>query len=69
MLLGFDRTLDGSSNNFDGGMIDGGIDRGKSGFFPGVDDPIFEGGIFFDGFDRFFPAPPSPIIRSLASQI
>jgi hypothetical protein len=43
ILLGFDRTLDGSSNNFDGGMIDGGmidggIDHGKSGFFPGVDD-------------------------------
>jgi hypothetical protein len=33
-------------------MIDGGIDRGKSGFFSGVDDAVFEGGIFFDGFDR-----------------
>jgi hypothetical protein len=38
ILLGFDRTLNGSRNDFDGGMIDGGIDRGKSGFFPGVDD-------------------------------
>jgi hypothetical protein len=38
MLLSFDRTLNGSSDDFDGGMIDGGIDRGKSGFFLGVDD-------------------------------
>jgi hypothetical protein len=53
MLLSFDRTLNGSSDDFDGGMIDGGIDRGKSGFFSGVDDPLFEGGIFFDRFDRF----------------
>jgi hypothetical protein len=53
MLLSFDRTLNGSSDDFDGGMIDGGIDRGKSGFFSGVDDPLFEGGIFFDCFDRF----------------
>jgi hypothetical protein len=38
MLLSFDRTLNGSSNDFDCGMIDCGIDRGKSGFFLGVDD-------------------------------
>jgi hypothetical protein len=53
ILLGFDRTLNGGGDDFDCGMINGGIDRGKSGFFSGVDDQIFEGGFFFDCFDRF----------------
>jgi hypothetical protein len=54
IFLGFDhlrckrsyRTLNGGGDDFDCGMIDGGIDRGKSGFFSGVDDAIFEGGVF-----------------------
>jgi hypothetical protein len=45
-VLGIDRALNSSGDDFDSG-----IDRCKSGFFPSVEDSIFEGGIFFDGFD------------------
>jgi hypothetical protein len=41
ILLGFDRALNGGGDDFDGRMINGGIDRSKSGFFFRVDPNVF----------------------------
>lgn len=48
-----DCTLNSGGDDFDGGVVDGSVEGGESGFFSGAEDAIFEGGVIFDRFDRF----------------